>query len=362
MAEEEVAKRFLDGVEFRDADEFPLESSSPKILLLNVAECRQCFPMSTAILTQARAFHSFQTGATLTPDRTITKMPNNPEAMTLFKPAMTSKNIGIKIVSVRPENPSNNLPQITGCIILFDGLNGLPLCYMDAAFVTGRRTAAGSGLATALFSSVDASILTLFGAGVQGEEHIRAVLCVRKIKQVFIWNRTISRAEKLAAKFSKIFPDVAFSAIVNDEALEKSVRSSDVICTCTAANGALFPSEWIKNGAHINAVGSFTPTMVELDAELVRSSSVILDSKKALKTGEFQFEDRDQSVVGNLGEFVSVPQGDMKNVDSKVQLQLKMLVAQTTIFKSVGLAAQDLHAAVSIFKHAAENSIGTYLG
>jgi len=361
MAEEERAEIFLDGVEFRDAEEFPEESSSPKILILNAAECRQCFPMSAAIVTQARAFHSFQNGTTLTPDRTITKMPNNPEAMTLFKPAMTSENIGIKIVSVRPDNPSNNLPQITGCIILFDGLNGLPLCYMDAQFVTGRRTAAGSGLATALFSSADAKILTVFGAGVQGEEHIRAVLCVRKIKQVFIWNRTLSRAEKLAEKFSKIFPDVMFNAIVNDEELETSVRSSDIICTCTAANGALFPSGWIKNGAHINAVGSFTPSMIELDSDLVKSSAVILDSKKALETGEFDFENREQSVVGNLGEFVFHSQNLDSRNDSKIS-ELKSLVAKTTIFKSVGLAAQDLHAAVSIFQHAAANSIGSYLG
>jgi ornithine cyclodeaminase len=191
-------------------------------------------------------------------------------------------------------------------ILLHDRATGFPTALVQATHLTALRTAAGSAVATDCFARPDAAVLSVFGAGLQADQHARAVLCVRNIRTVHIVNRTASRAMGLAARLRSDFPAVEFVvhataadsspdtdstdhaaiATAAATALSATLRSSHVICTTTSSSTAVLRLADVSPGAHINAVGGFRPHMHELESALVSACRIAVDCPAALHSGD----------------------------------------------------------------------------
>ena len=204
-------------------------------------------------------------------------------------------------------NEQLSLPTVPAVILLHDRATGFPTALVQATHLTALRTAAGSAVATDCFARPDAAVLSVFGAGLQAEQHARAVLCVRNIRTVHIVNRTASRAMGLAARLRSDYPAVEFvvhATAANSSsgpdstdhaatataaaaaALSAALRSSHVICTTTNSSTLLLRLADVSPGAHINAVGGFRPHMHELDSALVSACRIAVDCPAALHSGD----------------------------------------------------------------------------
>ena len=204
-------------------------------------------------------------------------------------------------------NEQLSLPTVPAVILLHDRATGFPTALVQATHLTALRTAAGSAVATDCFARPNAAVLSVFGAGLQAEQHARAVLCVRNIRTVHIVNRTASRAMGLAARLRSDYPAVEFvvhATAANSSsgpdstdhaatataaaaaALSAALRSSHVICTTTNSSTPLLRLADVSPGAHINAVGGFRPHMHELESALVSACRIAVDCPAALHSGD----------------------------------------------------------------------------
>ncbi len=247
----------------------------------------------------------------------------------LFMPGRIGTTTGIKVVSTVPGNP-------VGLVAVF-GVDGSPLGIVDGPTLTAIRTAAGSGLATDLLAAHDAHTLAMLGAGAMAFDQIEAMRAVRSIDTVVVWSRTRARAEQLAERIG--------GQAVRDAA--NAVARADIIVTATPAIAPLFPFDAVRHGAHINAVGAHTPEMVELPAELVRKAYVVVD-------------DRTPAAVeaGDLIQAGATPDADMEEVLAGTARPGDQAY---TIFKSVGVASQDVAAARVALEVAEMSGIGVVL-
>jgi ornithine cyclodeaminase/alanine dehydrogenase-like protein (mu-crystallin family) len=244
--------------------------------------------------------------------------------------------LGIKVITIFHANGALGLPSHQGVVMLFDAKQGTPLLMLDAAEITAVRTAATSALATKLLAREDASHLAILGTGEQAERHIQAISLVRQIDRITIWGRNNTHAETLAAKFknTQIAPTV-----------KEAVNDADIICTVTASREPILYGEWIPEGAHINAIGACTPTTRELDTAAVVHASLFTDRYESLfhEAGEFLFPKNEgflteSDAKADLGELLTGTKEGRKNA------------ADITLFKSLGIAAEDLFAAHYIFE------------
>lgn len=339
---------------FRDFPELSgTWTSEGKVMVLNAVQCEKVFPMSVAVNSQRKAFIDTATGTARAPSRLFLKLPELKNADTLFKPAVSHEHISLKIISVRPENPINfALPALTGAVLLFDKQTGSPCCIMDGQFLTGRRTAAGSGAATDFLCKKGPKHLCVFGAGTQGREHIRAMLTVRpSIELVSILSRTFKKAEKLATRFTSVLSTVKFVAVELEKA-DLVVSEADIICTATFSRKPLFTGSKVKRGAHINCVGAYRPDMREIDATTLTRSLVFIDSYKALECGDLS-----QPIATGVWKAGEARILGASMLKKKSGLRDKEL----TLFNSVGMSTQDLYAASEIYKRALATGTGAML-
>mmetsp|Transcript_5784 Transcript_5784/g.10496 ORF Transcript_5784/g.10496 Transcript_5784/m.10496 type:complete len:324 (-) Transcript_5784:58-1029(-) len=267
---------------------------------------------------------------------------------TLFKPAAVSTpsgktHVGMKVVSVRPNNPPP-LPTVPGTILMLDDVTGIVNAIIDATLLTAIRTAAGSAVATMALRgpSKVTETLAVFGAGMQGVQHARHLLhSYPSIKTVYIINRTLPRAESAIAALKNEYPGPTYvpTLLDDDEKKNEAASESDVICLCTNSSVPLFPSGLLKPTAHINGVGSYTPTMQELDAVTVGScEKIVLDSFEAKPVGDIAMAIE----AGTLNEAdLSHTLSSLLKEDPNVTLPASGI----TFFKSVGVASQDIAAA-----------------
>jgi ornithine cyclodeaminase len=195
------------------------------------------------------------------------------------------RHLGIKLVSVFPENAARGVDSIQGLYLLFDGESGLPLAVIDGAAITLRKTAANSALAATYLARQDAATMVMVGAGALGPHLVRAHCAVRPtIRRVRIWNRTAARAEAAAAELgSELGIDVA--AIAD---LEPALRDADVISCATMATEPIIRGAWLKPGAHVDLVGGFREEMREADDEAIRRARIFVDARftAAAHTGD----------------------------------------------------------------------------
>lgn len=273
--------------------------------------------------------------------------PHSADAMLLLMPAWTrgpSGRIGVKVVTVFPDNGKRSLPSIYGQYLLLDGTTGATLALLDGTMLTKRRTACASGLASRYLSRTDATRLLMIGTGALAPELIRVHAKVRPIREVAIWGRTPAHAESLAENLAQSLPKtlgrpIAVRAITDRRA---AVAQADIISCATLSKAPLVEGEWLREGQHLDLVGAYTPQMRETDDKAVWRARVYVDTRSgALKEGGDIVQPlangtiEEDDVIGDLFELTRGQQTGRLPGD----------VTSITLFKSVGAALEDLAAA-----------------
>jgi thiomorpholine-carboxylate dehydrogenase len=236
--------------------------------------------------------------------------------------------MGIKMVTFYPGNAETSLPTHMAVIALFDPRTGEPIALMDGRYITEMRTAAVSAVATDALAAPDAKVLALLGAGVQGRAHLEVLRHVRRFEEVRVWSRTRERTERFADEHG-----------AKAMSLEDAVRGADVIVTATSAREPFLKGAWLKSGAHVNAVGASRPDWRELDDEAM-ANVVIVDSYEGAKNEAGDVILSGITPYAELGEVLN----GTKSGDSNA----------TTIFKSLGMAVEDVAAAKLVYEAAKE--------
>ncbi|KTD51863.1 ornithine cyclodeaminase [Legionella quinlivanii] len=313
--------------------------------LLSLSEVKQCISMPEAIDAMERAFIQLAQQKAALPLRTGIPVGHN--GLTLTMPGYLSdeKILGLKVVSVFPDNIQHNKPSINGTILLIDASTGEPLVLMDAAYLTALRTGAVSGLASKYFSRDVPSTVSILGAGVQAMTQLEAVAAVRQIEQVFVWSRHLESAEKFAREMG------AFYNIQACEQLSSALKNSDIICTATASTEPLVNIDDLKPHVHINAIGSHHPSMQEISGDVLQKAVVVVDQIDA--------------VMKEAGEIINAVEQQKIKRESIIELGSWLLEKaapvqeRLTVFKSVGLAIQDLAVAEVVYQNALKMNLGT---
>lgn len=255
---------------------------------------------------------------------------------------------GAKVLSLHPDNPSRGLPMIQGFVVLFDHSNGELKALIEGAEVTAIRTAAASGLATRELARRSSSTHGVFGTGVQAATHIDAIAAVRPIEKVLVWGRDYAKAQAFADQQAA---RTAADIIAVDD--PEPAANCDVVSTATAAADPVLRGAWLQPGAHVNLVGAHTATTREADSDALARSSIYVDLLDSamneagdvlipIQEGRVSASD----IVGEIGQLLL---GDIKGRADDDQI---------TLYKSVGVVAQDLFAAEYVLREAEARSKG----
>ncbi|SFI67978.1 ornithine cyclodeaminase [Phyllobacterium sp. CL33Tsu] len=250
--------------------------------------------------------------------------------------------MGVKIVTVSPDNGAVAKPAVMGVYLLLDGKTGEPKALIDGQRLTIWRTAGASALAARYLAREDASKLVVLGAGALSGFLARAHSAVRPIKEISIWNRNLANAEKVAADLAA---DGFNAKAVSDK--DAAIAEADIITAGTLSTEPLVLGRHLKPGAHVDLIGAFTPTMRESDDECIRRARVFVDTRDgALKEGGDIVQPIKAGVVSKehvIGDLFDLTRGTMKGRQSAEEI---------TLFKSVGAALEDLAAGILVFEKA----------
>ena len=303
--------------------------------------------MRECIDAMADALRALAVGEARLPLRQVIGLPGSPNLFALM-PGHIGVNsrekhrasIGAKVITVFPGNDATPLDSHLGVVLLFEADMGQLLAIIDASSVTAIRTAAVSGVATKLLANPDAGDLAILGAGVQAMTHLEAMRVVRTLRRVRVWSRTRERRERFIEKAKrKLGVDVESS-----ESVEACVKGADIICTVTASREPVLQGAWINAGAHVNAVGAALPTARELDSAAVVRSRVYVDRRESAlaEAGDILIPMAEGVVNAEhiRGEIGGVLLGAVPGRESREEI---------TLFKSLGLAIEDLAAARHIY-------------
>jgi ornithine cyclodeaminase len=251
---------------------------------------------------------------------------------------------GAKLVTLYPGNPVRGRPAIQGFIALFDPRSGAPVALVDGAEITAMRTAAASALATRLLARSAARTLGILGCGVQASSHLEAIALVRDIEEVRVWGRSFDKAKAFAEQHARTFRGRIRPVHSGEEA-----AATDVVCAVTGAHEPVLRSEWVQPGTHINLVGAHSPTKREADTPLIARSRLFVDSiDSALQeSGDILIPLQDGVIDAShiVGEIGCVLLGKVEGRQGE---------ADVTVYKSLGLVAQDLIAAHAVIAAAGE--------
>ena len=292
--------------------------SSPtttSFLLLNDSDVAAALPVNLAIQIQNQAFQDQYNNIAVVPERIVMSLPSYNGA-TLFKPCFNAHPsrtaLGLKVVSTRPNNKTLSLPTVPATIMMFEPSTGLPSAVLNGTYLTALRTAGGSGVATNMFAKPDATVLSVFGAGMQAKAHIDCILSVRpSITTLYIVNRTLSRATTLK---KYVLAKHGCNVHVLKQATYDSVHNADVICTTTNSSTPLFDGRWLSSNTHINAIGSYTPAMQELDACTVEQCCIYIDTPHALSCGDLSMANvtKERHGLMTLGQACTMPREQLQ--------------------------------------------------
>ncbi|MBS4032553.1 MAG: ornithine cyclodeaminase family protein [Clostridiales bacterium] len=324
------------------------------MLLLKKSDVQQAISMKEAISVVGNVFASYSAGETKVPIRTQIEIPGE-SAVSLYMPGFVEdqKALGAKIVSVFPKNKNRRMPTINSIVILADSETGVPIAAMEGSYLTALRTGAASGVATKYLARQDAAKVAIIGTGVQGRTQLEAVCSVRGIRQVSVFNISEDKAREFTKEMQDKLRFLNMKFFVASSPAE-AVKDADIICTATTSKKPVFPADALKAGAHINAVGAFTPDMQEIgDDVLAKVDKVCVDSVEAvleeagdliipIKKGLFKKE----AIYGEIGEIVAGKLTARENDE------------EITMFKSVGLSAQDVSVGKYILLRSMEMGLG----
>ncbi len=325
--------------------------SDTRTLVVSHAEVQRLLPMADCIDLMGETLATLTRGDALLPLRTIIRLPDGKNLFAAM-PAVLGESIGAKVITVFPGNEGTPYESHIGVVLYFEPQHGRLQAIIDASSVTAIRTAAVSGLATRLMAREDASELAILGSGVQAMTHLEAVLCVRPITQVRVWSRHQQNAVTFAEQAHKRFG----VPVESTPTAEAAVRGAHVICTTTSAREPILLGDWLAPGAHINAVGASQRTTRELDTAAVQRARLIVDRRESAmaESGDFLIPLNDGDITtehirGELGDVV------LGRVPGREHPE------QVTIFKSLGLAVEDIASARFIYERARSSGDGTWL-
>ncbi|HKR22523.1 MAG TPA: ornithine cyclodeaminase family protein, partial [Pyrinomonadaceae bacterium] len=322
-----------------------------KILILNHDEVVRLLPMNDCVAVMRDALTKLARGEVHQPLRTIVRPAGAAGVMGLMPSYIAGDHAayGLKTVCVFPGNPAIGKDAHQGAVMLFSAETGELLALMNASAITAIRTAAVSGVATDLLAREDASELAIIGAGVQARTHLLALAEVRAIKRCRIVSRTLEHATQLVdeMKTQVPFPLEVVGSV------EEAVRDADLIATVTNAKEPVVLREWISPGVHLNVVGSSTPHSREVDTATLAASALFVDRRESTlnEAGDYLFAARDGAVGpdhirAELGEVLT---GEKPGRTSRDEI---------TLFKSLGLAIEDLASASYLYRKAKELNAG----
>jgi ornithine cyclodeaminase len=321
------------------------------VLILDAPTIRRLLPMDRCVDVMADALAGLARGAALNPLRSITELPYQQSWLALMPGAQAEPAaFGVKVISLFPANREHGYETHQGVVLLFEAEHGRPVAIVEASEITAIRTAAVSGVATRLLANPGADDLAIIGSGTQARTHLQAMLAVRPVRRVRAWSPTRERLEAFVAA-AREEHDVEIEAV---DAPEAAVRDASLICTVSGAAEPVVLGEWLAPGCHINAVGSALPSARELDAEAVRRARVFVDRRESAlnESGDILLAIRDGAIdaghiAGELGEAL------VGQVDGRTDSE------QVTLFKSLGLAVEDVAAARAVVEAAREAGAGT---
>jgi ornithine cyclodeaminase len=256
----------------------------------------------------------------------------------------------LKAICVIPGNPGRGLDAHQGTVTLFDGETGVPTAILDASAVTAIRTAAVSAVATDVLARAEARTLAILGAGVQGRAHLEALAAVRDFTRVRVYAPTRAHAQALADDARPVGGEVRAVATAED-----AVRGADVVVAATNSPQPVLARAWLAPGAHVNAVGASTPQAREIDTATVAASALFCDSRESLRNeaGEFQLAVREGAIAGE--EHVRAELGEVLAGSAPGRRD----DGELTLFRSLGIAVEDLAAAETAVAAARARGLGT---
>src|SRR5436305_1989315 len=305
------------------------------MLVLSRSEVEELLDLDELVGALARAHEELSSGATSMPPRIAALAePGLLGAMPAYSP---SAGLGCKLVTLFPHNADR--PTHQAAIIVFDPENGTPLALMDGTFITATRTAAAAALAARMLARPDAKVLAIIGTGVQARSHARAFARVRDWSEIRIAGRDAAKREALAAELGAVAAPT----------FEDAVRGADVVAATTHSAEPVVRAAWVAPGTHVSSVGYNAPGS-ELDPELVRAATIVVESRESAFSpppgGAPELAGIDQASVTELGELVS---GSRRGRATPMEI---------TLYKSVGVAVQDLAAAALVLAAARERGAG----
>ena len=297
------------------------------VMYLDEAGVRAALRWDELIDAMEGALAAFSSGRVLQPVRNMLTIEEGKRYLGIM-PAVSERAMGLKLVSFYPGNAGTAIPTHMAMILLFRSDTGEPLAVMDGRLITEMRTAAVSAAAARRLAPSDSRVLALLGSGVQAKAHLEALARVRDFEEVRVWSRTPEHAERFAREHDARAMDA-----------ESAVRGADIVVTATSAREPILKGAWLKDGAYVNAVGAPRPTWRELD-DAVMANLLIVDSREAVLKESGDVILSKAAIYAEIGEIFA---GAKQSPRSR-----------TTVFKSVGIAAEDIAAARLVYDAASK--------
>lgn len=322
------------------------------MLLLTKEDIQAVFTMKDAIEADKEALIANSEKKAKVPLRTNIAVSEQNQSLYMPAYADTDKGaLGVKIVSVYPENPKKDLPSVPATMVVLDPETGVVSGLIEGTYLTQLRTGAVQGAATELLANPDARIGALIGTGGQAATQLEAMLTVRDLTEVRVFDRDRSRREAFVADMQPKFD----AKLIAADSAEMCVTDADIITTVTTSRQPTFEAAWVKAGAHINGIGAYTPEMKEIPAEIIKkAAAIIFDTTEGVlaEAGDFidPLKDKIVSKDAYTGELGDLLLGKITGRRSEKEI---------TIFKTVGTAVLDVVTASQIIEKAHKLKIGT---
>ena len=324
------------------------------IVVLREEDMKNIFTMAEAIQADKDALEIYSKNGADIPLRVNINVPES-EGQSLYMPGYAAETnaLGVKIVSVYPKNIEKGLTSVPATMVLVNNETGEVCSLMDGTFLTRIRTGAVAGAATDILARKDSKIFALFGTGGQAESQLEAVLNVRNIELVKVYDLSEERRNDFVKRMTESFGEKFSVKIVAANSSDEAIADADIITVVTTSKKPVFNGKLVKKGAHVNGVGSYTPDMQEIDEHIVCNSKVYVDTKNGVfsesgdlivpvNKGIYSFD----RVTGELGEVILDKVKGRENDD------------EITFFKTVGSSVLDVVTARRIYEKALENKIG----
>lgn len=309
--------------------------------------------MEECITVMENIFIQLEEDQAFNPLRSAMLIPGENGLLSMMPGYVNKQDImGIKSVSVYPENANIGLESHQGSVTLFNALNGTPLAIMEAGQITAIRTAAVSGLATRILAKKNSKILAILGSGIQARTHIEAMTTILNLEEIRVWSKNKKNAKRLVEEQRKKYA-IPFRPF---DTVNEAIYNADIICTTTAAVEPILQGKYLMQGVHINAVGSSVRNTRELDGFAIKLSKLYVDKIESTinESGDFLMAKQegtidDNHIIGTLGEILTKQKKGRNNIND------------ITLFKSLGLAVEDIATAFFIYDKYVKSNKGNWV-